>query len=207
MLSKELILKQINTEYCGKNVVYLDETDSTNEYAKKIAKESASGTLVVADCQKNGKGRLGRSWTSPAGTCIYMSLILKEKVEPVKCPMVTLIAAMSVFETIREELTDVKIKWPNDIVVGGKKITGILTEMKSDSRETEYMIPGIGINVNNDEFAPEITASATSMKREAGKHFDRSIVIGKVMKYFEKYYDEFLKKGDLSFFLGLCVYV
>ncbi len=199
MLSKELILKQMNTAYCGKNLIYLDETDSTNEYAKKIAATSESGTLVVADCQKKGKGRLGRNWNSPAGTCIYMSLILKERIEPHKSPMVTLIAAMAVFDAVREKLSDVKIKWPNDIVVGGKKITGILTEMKSDSQETEYIVPGIGINVNNEEFAPEIAANATSMKIEAGRDFDRSILIANVMKYFEKYYDEFLKTGDLSF--------
>lgn len=198
MLSQENIEKNIKTDICGKNVKYMYEVDSTNEEIKRMAAESDDGLLVVADAQIKGKGRLGRKWESPHNNDIYMSLLIKRDISPVKAPMVTIVAAMSVLDTIKKYTEDVYIKWPNDIVVNGKKICGILTEMKSNIYKTEYVIVGIGINVNGDTFAEDIKDKATSLYLETKKHQDRVPIIADVMASFEKYFKAFMETGDLS---------
>lgn len=197
MLSKENILKNMCTVTFGREIIYLDEIDSTNNYAKNICENVINGTLVVADCQTSGKGRLGRSWNSPHGKAIFMSLLIKEDIDVSKASMITLVAAMAVLEAVKKSGLDAKIKWPNDIVVNGKKVCGILTEMKTDSSNAKYVIVGIGINVNNDSFSEEIISTATSMKLEAGEDFDRNVIVCDVMKGFEKYFELFTRSGDL----------
>ncbi len=184
----------------GYSVEYLDETDSTNNHAKLIAEKGAANkTLVVSDAQSAGKGRRGRSFDSPKGVSIFMSLLLRPDIIPNKASMITIVAAMAVREGI-EKATGLlcSIKWPNDIICNGKKVCGILTEMSCEMQSVNYVVVGIGINVNNAVFPKEIENIATSIKLETKESSCRSQIISEVIKGFEKYYCLFLKSQDLS---------
>ena len=203
VLSEAELLSCLKTEWAGGRTVYFDATDSTNVQAKRLAEAHAPhGTLVVSDRQDGGKGRRGRSWASPSGVGIWMSLILRPEIAPSSASMLTLAAALAVREGILEETgLSPLIKWPNDLVLNGKKICGILTEMSTELMEIQYVITGIGINVNQREFPPEIRDTATSLSLEAGRSFRRSSLIAAILKAFEKDYEAFLKTGDLSLLL------
>ena len=203
VLSEAELLSCLETEWAGGRIVYFDATDSTNAQAKRLAEAHAPhGTLVVSDRQDGGKGRRGRSWASPSGVGIWMSLILRPEIAPSSASMLTLAAALAVREGIQEETgLSPLIKWPNDLVLNGKKICGILTEMSTELMEIQYVITGIGINVNQREFPPEIRDTATSLSLEAGRSFRRSSLIAAILKAFEKDYAAFLKTGDLSLLL------
>ena len=203
VLSEAELLSCLKTEWAGGRTVYFDATDSTNVQAKRLAEAHAPhGTLVVSDRQDGGKGRRGRSWASPSGVGIWMSLILRPEIAPSSASMLTLAAALAVREGIREETgLSPLIKWPNDLVLNGKKICGILTEMSTELMEIQYVVTGIGINVNQREFPPEIRDTATSLSLEAGRSFRRSSLIAAILKAFEKDYTAFLKTGDLSLLL------
>ena len=191
---------QLHTKWLGSRLEYFYETDSTNNQARKMAENGAPhGTLVVADCQTAGKGRRGRSWVSPHGTGIFMSVVMRPQFEPVHAAMLTLIAGMAVVDGVRRATgLDTMIKWPNDAVINGKKICGILTEMSTEEDTIRYVVTGIGINVNTEEFPPELAATATSLKLEAGQRINRSGVIAAVAESMEEYYDIFLKTCDMS---------
>lgn len=203
VLSEAELLSCLKTEWAGGRTVYFDATDSTNIQARRLAEAHAPhGTLVVSDRQDGGKGRRGRSWASPSGVGIWMSLILRPEIAPSSASMLTLAAALAVREGIQEETgLSPLIKWPNDLVLNGKKICGILTEMSTELMEIQYVITGIGINVNQREFPPEIRDTATSLSLEAGRSFRRSSLIAAILKAFEKDYEAFLKTGDLSLLL------
>ena len=203
VLSEAELLSCLKTEWAGGRTVYFDATDSTNIQARRLAEAHAPhGTLVVSDRQDGGKGRRGRSWASPSGVGIWMSLILRPEIAPSSASMLTLAAALAVREGIQEETgLSPLIKWPNDLVLNGKKICGILTEMSTELMEIQYVITGIGINVNQREFPSEIRDTATSLSLEAGRSFRRSSLIAAILKAFEKDYTAFLKTGDLSLLL------
>ena len=203
VLSEAELLSCLKTEWAGGRTVYFDATDSTNIQARRLAEAHAPhGTLVVSDRQDGGKGRRGRSWASPSGVGIWMSLILRPEIAPSSASMLTLAAALAVREGIQEETgLSPLIKWPNDLVLNGKKICGILTEMSTELMEIQYVITGIGINVNQREFPSEIRDTATSLSLEAGRSFRRSSLIAAILKAFEKDYAAFLKTGDLSLLL------
>ena len=203
VLSEAELLSCLKTEWAGGRTVYFDATDSTNIQARRLAEAHAPhGTLVVSDRQDGGKGRRGRSWASPSGVGIWMSLIRRPEIAPSSASMLTLAAALAVREGIQEETgLSPLIKWPNDLVLNGKKICGILTEMSTELMEIQYVITGIGINVNQREFPPEIRDTATSLSLEAGRCFRRSSLIAAILKAFEKDYAAFLKTGDLSLLL------
>lgn len=190
----------MNGKWAGKNLIYYDETDSTNERAKRLAEEGCPhGTLVVADCQKAGKGRRGKSWTSPHGEAIYMSLVLRPDILPSAASMVTLVAAMAVAEGIHKSSgLSSMIKWPNDVVIGGKKVCGILTEMSAEMDCIHYVVVGIGINAGQEGFPEEIRKTATSVFLEKKERVPRSRIAADVMEAFEKYYSLYEKTGDLS---------
>ena len=188
VMSKAEIESLVDTKWAGKNVVYYDEIDSTNNRAKEAGDNGAAhGTLFVADMQVAGKGRRGRVWKSPSGSSIYMA------------PQLTLLMAIAVAEGIQEVTgLETKIKWPNDIVVNGRKICGILTEMSTEIDYINHVVIGVGINVNQDTFSDDIKATASSLKLELGKSVKRSELIAAVMKSFEKCYEIFIKTEDLS---------
>ena len=193
------IADQIHTKWAGKTVHFARETDSTNLWIKRLAKEGApEGTLALAEFQSAGRGRLGRSWEVPEGTSVMMSILLRPKFEPQYAPMLTLVMGMAVARAVKKLGFDVSIKWPNDVVVSHKKICGILTEMGVRDGKIDYAVIGVGINVNIREFPEEMADKATSLYLESGKEFDRSQIPGLVMEAFEKYYEKFAATCDLS---------
>lgn len=200
ILSANEIAGRLNTKWAGRQLYCLAETDSTNIDAKRLIEEGApSGTLVIADKQNSGRGRRGRSWSSPRGTAIYMSLALKPSFHPNKASMVTLIMALAVAKGIRE-VTGLKalIKWPNDVVLGKKKVCGILTEMNAELDYIHSVVIGTGINVNEREFPAEIQGIATSLFLEKGEKIIRAQLVASVMEYFEEDYEKFLARENLS---------
>ena len=193
------IADQIHTKWAGKTVHFARETDSTNLWIKRLAKEGASeGTLALAEFQSAGRGRLGRSWEVPEGTSVMMSILLRPKFEPQYAPTLTLVMGMAVAKAVKSIGFDVSIKWPNDVVVSHKKICGILTEMGVRDGKIDYAVIGVGINVNIKEFPEEMADKATSLYLESGKEFDRSQIPGLVMEAFEEYYEKFAATCDLS---------
>ena len=193
------IADQIHTKWAGKTVHFARETDSTNLWIKRLAKEGApEGTLALAEFQSAGRGRLGRSWEVPEGTSVMMSILLRPKFEPQYAPTLTLVMGMAVAKAVKNLGFDVSIKWPNDVVVSHKKICGILTEMGVRDGKIDYAVIGVGINVNIKEFPEEMADKATSLYLESGREFDRSQIPGLVMEAFEEYYEKFAATCDLS---------
>lgn len=201
LMTEAEIKSLMHTEWVAKEVLYFDTIDSTNTKAQELAEKGyQSGTLVVADKQESGKGRRGRSWISPSGTGIFMTLMIKPDINPNNASMLTLVAALAVAKAITSVTgEEALIKWPNDIVVNGKKVCGILTEMNAQFDYINHIVVGIGINVHNESFPEEISQMASSLMIEAGgKRFHRAQIIAETMSYFEQYYDTFLKTQDLS---------
>lgn len=200
IFSKEELESRMHNAWAGCEVHFFPEIDSTNTKAKELGEAGAShGTLVVADRQVAGKGRRGRSWSSPAGENIYMTILLRPKMQPVKAPMLTLVMAYSVALAMQTYDIEVGIKWPNDLVVNGKKVCGILTEMSTEIDFINYVIIGTGINVGTSRFPEEISQTATSLLKETGKEIPRAELTAEVMKQFETLYGQFEQTGDLSF--------
>lgn len=188
-------------KWVGCEILYFDSIDSTNTKAQELAEKGyPSGTLVVADKQVAGKGRRGRNWESPSGCGIFMTLMLKPDINPNNASMLTLVSALAVAKTLADITgKDAKIKWPNDIVIDGRKVCGILTEMSAQFDYINNIVIGIGINVNNSSFPEEISATASSLRLlSGGKKYRRAEIIEKIMEYFEKYYSIFLETEDLS---------
>ena len=201
LMTEAEIKSLMHTDWVVKEVLYFDTIDSTNTKAQELAEKGyPSGTLVVADKQESGKGRRGRSWVSPSGTGIFMTLMIKPDINPNNASMLTLVAALAVAKAITSVTgEEAMIKWPNDIVVNGKKVCGILTEMNAQFDYINHIVVGIGINVHNESFPEEISQMASSLMIEAGgKRFHRAQIIAETMSYFEQYYDTFLKTQDLS---------
>ena len=201
LMTEAEIKSLMHTEWVAKEVLYFDTIDSTNTKAQELAEKGyPSGTLVVADKQESGKGRRGRSWVSPSGTGIFMTLMIKPDINPNNASMLTLVAALAVAKAITSVTgEEAMIKWPNDIVINGKKVCGILTEMNAQFDYINHIVVGIGINVHNESFPEEISQMASSLMIEAGgKRFHRAQIIAETMSYFEQYYDTFLKTQDLS---------
>lgn len=190
----------LDTRWFGNKILYFDSIDSTNNEIKRQAEvEKDHGLLAVAEEQTAGRGRRGRAWISPPGTGIWMSFMLTPQIQPANAPMLTLVAAMSVAEAIREVTgLDARIKWPNDIVVNAHKVCGMLTEMSAEMECVNYVVIGIGINANTESFPEEISQVATSLAIEKGDKVSRAQIIAATGRAFEKYYDSFMKTGDLS---------
>ncbi|MCM3236796.1 biotin--[acetyl-CoA-carboxylase] ligase [Heyndrickxia oleronia] len=189
----------LKTSKLGSMIQYLDTIDSTQKVAHQLAQEGCpEGTIVVAEEQTNGRGRLTRQWHSPKFTGIWMSIVLRPKLPPFKAPQFTLITAVAVVQAI-EQLCDLQpeIKWPNDILIKGKKVTGILTELQADSDKIHSIIIGIGINVNQtrEDFPEELHSVATSIAIENGGKLSRSILIQQILANLEKYYQIYLEIG------------
>jgi BirA family transcriptional regulator, biotin operon repressor / biotin---[acetyl-CoA-carboxylase] ligase len=193
LLLPDEIREGLETRIFGaRDIVFLPETDSTNLRAKELAAGGApEGSIVIAEKQTAGRGRKGRSWHSPEGGGIYLSLILRPAMTPSEAPKITLMTGVAAAEALLT-LThlDVRIKWPNDLLVGGKKIAGILTEISTDMDGIDYVVVGIGINVNIplESLAPELRESATSVLIAGGQPLPRVKVIRAFLKSFEDYY-------------------
>lgn len=200
LFSKVEIESRLQTEWIGRKLIFHRETGSTNIDAKELAeKGEASGAVVVADMQTAGRGRRGRGWVSPSGKDIYMTIMLRPQCRPEKASVLTLVMALAVLEAISELLPQsCSIKWPNDIVMSGKKVCGILTEMSAELDGIHYVVIGAGINVNQEVLAEEICKTATSLQIECGKQINRAKLVARVLYHFEKYYSLFEKTWDFS---------
>ncbi|HWO95496.1 MAG TPA: biotin--[acetyl-CoA-carboxylase] ligase [Bacillus sp. (in: firmicutes)] len=189
----------LQTERIGQFIHYEETVDSTQKIAHRLAQEGAvEGTVVVAEEQTAGRGRLDRSWYSPKHTGVWMSIILRPSLPPQRAPQLTLMAAVAVVQAIQEVTTiSPDIKWPNDILINGKKAVGILTEMQADSDRIHSVIIGLGINVNQqkEHFAPAIQDIATSLKLESGKDINRALLMQTIFLKLEQLYDEYLTNG------------
>ena len=200
LLLENEIKEGLETKSFGRHeIIVLSETDSTNTRAKDLAAQGApEGTLVLAERQTQGRGRKGRSWLSPTGSGIYSSLILRPRIPPSEAPVITLLTAVVVAETLKS-LTPLtpKIKWPNDILINGKKIAGILTEMSMEIDAVDFIIVGLGLNVNTpaDGFTKELQGIATSIFIETQKRWDRTALVREYLKQYEIYYDLFKRDG------------
>jgi BirA family biotin operon repressor/biotin-[acetyl-CoA-carboxylase] ligase len=200
VITAEEVESRLCTKWAGHPVCYYQTTGSTNNDAARLADEGApQGTLVVAETQGQGKGRRGRTWITPAGTSIAMSLLMRPQIAPEHASMVTLVMGLAVADACREVCgVRAGIKWPNDVVAEGRKICGILTEMTSEIDYVKYLVIGIGINTSTEAFPEELSDRAVSLYQLTGHRPVRAQLIASCMKYFEEYYEIFARTEDLS---------
>ena len=193
----------LETDGFCKRVECHDTIDSTNLRAKQLAElGEPEGILVVADKQTAGRGRRGRDWNSEPGVDIYMSYILRPPLPPSQVSGITLLTALAACKAIRNVChIQPMIKWPNDVIIDGKKICGILTEMSSEIQFVHYAVTGIGINTNRREFAEEICEKATSIYLHTGKIVNRAKLTAEFANCFGSYYQCYVQDGDLSAFV------
>ena len=187
-MTREQIQSGLGTQWAGQDIVYFKEIDSTNRYAKKLAGQGAAhGTMVLADTQTAGRGRRGRGWISPAGESIAMSLILRPQSHPSEVARLSMQTALAVALSIAQTTgLDARIKWPNDIVCGGRKVCGMLLEMNADEQAVHDVVAGIGINVHQTQFAPEIAQTASSLDLLSGQRVCRAALVRAFLEAFER---------------------
>ena len=199
LLLPEFIYPRLKSHRLGKTIHHLLETGSTNDAACQLAEQGApEGTLVLAEKQTQGRGRLGRSWLSEPGAGIYASILLRPLLKPRDAAVLTLVAAVAASEAI--ELAcglNADIKWPNDLLLSGRKCCGILSEMQADRDDIRYVIVGIGLNVNHSVFPEELVHRATSLRIEGKQTYSRVAVLCEFLLRFELLYDD-LQRGSLT---------
>jgi BirA family biotin operon repressor/biotin-[acetyl-CoA-carboxylase] ligase len=191
--TKEEISAVFKGDIIGREIIFFKVTSSTNDRAMEIGQQGkgADGTVVIADAQERGRGRLGREWKSPPGVNLYFTVLLKPPLYPKEASVFTLMAAVAVVSAVREYLgLNAVIKWPNDILINSKKVSGILTEMKSDMDRINFVAVGIGVNVNMSlsSLPGDIRHIATSLKKEKGVSVNRVELLGKILSGFEYWY-------------------
>jgi BirA family biotin operon repressor/biotin-[acetyl-CoA-carboxylase] ligase len=191
------VLQGLQTHVLTGPVHYFETLDSTNNLAKELAaREAPEGTVVIAETQTGGRGRLGREWDSPPGVGLYVSVVLRPLLPPVELPQITLSTAVAAVRAIRR-VTGVApgIKWPNDLLLNGKKLGGILTEMETESDRIRHVVTGLGLNVNNPNFPPELAGTAISLSQALGGSFSRVDLLQAWLEEFEKVYERFVNRG------------
>jgi len=199
MLSTRSIETALGTRRLGRPVYYFRKIHSTNEEARSLAQRGATdGTLVIADEQTAGRGRLGRQWWAPPGTCLLMSLILRPELAPAQVQRLTMIAGLSCAEAVEEE-TGLRpdLKWPNDLLLSGRKMTGILTELQVSGNKLDFVVVGVGLNVNVDFWHQpdqDLQSSATGLSQALGHEVDRLSLLNRFMVFMEGRY-ETLRSG------------
>lgn len=188
----------LNTRELGRELHHLDSVGSTNAEAFRLAQEGAvHGTIVVAEEQTQGKGRRGRTWASPSGLNLYASVVLRPELPPQRAPELTLVAALAVAETLKEGGAPVAIKWPNDVLVDGKKIAGLLTELSADTESVHFVVLGMGINLNArvSDFPAELADSVTSLHEVRGERVPRALFAAALWSKLEHWLDVHQDEG------------
>jgi BirA family biotin operon repressor/biotin-[acetyl-CoA-carboxylase] ligase len=196
-VAAEEILQELQTTTFGQNIRYEPVAKSTQILAHQWAKAGAmEGSLVIANEQQAGKGRLGRDWHSPAGSGIWLSLIVRPPIPIQQASQMTLLAAVAVTSALIQMTTiPIQIKWPNDLLINGKKVCGILTELRGEQDRIDYMVLGIGINVHQQSFPPSLEHVATSLAIEKKQEYSRARLIAAMMKELEQHYRQYLQDG------------
>jgi len=200
--NEELLKKNLAGKFLGHKLYYYPETGSTNDEAYRLGLAGAEeGTVVIAGSQTKGKGRLARSWHSPAGSNIYTSLILRPHLTPAVAPQISLVAGVAVAEVLEQYCPGkVELKWPNDVLITGKKVCGILAQMKMSGSAVDFVVLGIGINVNigADQFPEDIRKIATSLAVSTGRGIFRLELIISLYENLAKWYKKLLQNGFAS---------
>ncbi|RZN15882.1 MAG: biotin--[acetyl-CoA-carboxylase] ligase [Methanosarcinales archaeon] len=183
------IQRGLNTSIIGKTIEYYREVKSTNSVAASVADNVEDGTTIITEIQTRGRGRIGRTWVSPRGG-IWLSIVLKPRIPAVRAYRLTIAAGLAAAKTIRAYEIDAKIKWPNDIIIGNKKVCGILTETEAEAEQLKHAIVGIGVDTNIDTrlFPEEIRDHSTSLQTELGESIDRVEFIKRLLTSFEYEY-------------------
>ena len=193
------ISAHLNTAIIGRHIVCLAETASTNGDAFRLAEQGADeGTVVLADAQSNGKGRMGRVWSSPAGVNLYCSVILRPGVMPYEAPQLTFLSAVAVARAIEQISGCIpEIKWPNDVLIDGNKVAGLLNEMSAETDGVNFVILGIGVNLNMtaEQFPDDLRHPATSLLVEAGRPFGRAGFVAVMLNELDRLYGDFISNG------------
>lgn len=204
LLTADKINENLETQIIGRNIIYFDAINSTNSYAKTIGLSCDDGTVITCENQADGRGRLGKQWKSQSGS-MCMTVVLKPDIDIAQVSKITQVCAASISLTLDELKIDAKIKWPNDLMINNKKICGILTEMNSDKNRVNYVVIGIGLNVNNlnEDFPNEIRDIATSILSETGRYIDRNFIAAKILNNFEILYNEFIN-NNFILSLNIC---
>ncbi len=171
--------------------LHLATCGSTND----IAAAEAGEVVVVADVQTGGRGRLGRTWHSPPGTNLTFSIRLCPPLRPVQVPPITLLTGAVLAEVLATEGAEPRLKWPNDVLLGGRKVAGILTEMASERDRVRHVVVGVGLNVNGTEFPAELAERATSLRLALGRTFDRDVLLEKILAAFAPAFARFVTEG------------
>ncbi|MDF2721632.1 MAG: biotin--[acetyl-CoA-carboxylase] ligase [Paenibacillus sp.] len=198
-LNAAKLLAGLATKSLGRSLKLFDSVDSTQTVAHQLAEQGAAeGTLVIAEQQTAGRGRMGRSWHSPKGKGVWMSIVLRPGIPVHFTPQLTLLVAVALCRTIRKmEPLPVAIKWPNDLLIEGKKISGILLESSAEDERLKYVIAGIGISVNltAEDYPEELLERATSLRIASGKAWDRTKLIQSLLEQFETLYELYHTQG------------
>jgi BirA family biotin operon repressor/biotin-[acetyl-CoA-carboxylase] ligase len=200
ILTPDMLRQQLKGCLFGKKIYHYFRTDSTNRVALELGYENEpEGAVVLAEEQTAGRGRAGRSWHSERATGIYVTLLLRPKISPVQAPLLTMMAGLSAHAAIQAQTgLQPDLKWPNDLMLNGKKLGGILTEMHAETTLVRFVIVGIGINVNQERFPGELSGIATSLRAESGKIQSRLELLARLLREFETDYNRFLRDGSSS---------
>ena len=200
ILTPDLLRTQLKGSFFGKRIHHYFKTDSTNRVGMELGYAGEpEGAVILAEEQSAGRGRAGRSWHSERGTGIYVTLLLRPKISPVQAPLLTMMAGLSAHAAIQARTgLALDLKWPNDLMLNGKKLGGILTEMYADTTMVRFVIVGIGINVNQEKFPGELSTIATSLCAESGKNESRLELLARLLREFESDYNRFVREGAAS---------
>jgi BirA family biotin operon repressor/biotin-[acetyl-CoA-carboxylase] ligase len=197
ILLPDLLRGRVKGNLFGKRFYHFFKTDSTNRVALELGyANEPEGAVVLAEEQTAGKGRAGRNWHSERGTGIYVTFLLRPRLAPVQAPLLTMMAGLSAYTAVKEQTgLSAELKWPNDLLLDGKKVGGILTEMHAEANLVRFVIVGMGINVNQEKFPGELSGSATSLRNESGKVHSRLELLVRLLREFESDYNRFLREG------------
>lgn len=200
LLLPDEIRKHYRPQLLRGELVHRTTIDSTNRLAAELARNGTEeGTTVVAEQQSAGRGRLGRTWVSPASVNLYMSTVLRPRIPPLEVPRLTLVAGLAVAEAIRDSGADFRpqIKWPNDVLLDGRKVAGVLTELEAEADRVRFVVVGIGVNLNatGADFPPELKSKATSLALVGGAAIDRAAFTGRLLTRLDGAYAAFLEGG------------
>jgi len=197
ILTPDMLRQQLKGRLFGKRIYHFFKTDSTNRVAMELGHAAEpEGAVVLAEEQTGGRGRLGRSWHSERAAGIYVTLLLRPSLAPVQAPLLTMMAGLSAYSAVQAVTgLTVDLKWPNDVLILGKKVGGILTEMYAEPGQIRFVIVGIGLNVNQEKFPGELTIVATSLRIETGKPQSRLELLVRLLREFESDYNRFLREG------------
>lgn len=200
ILTPDLLRAQLKGSLFGKRVYHFFKTDSTNRIAMELAQSAEpEGAVILAEEQTAGRGRAGRSWHSEKASGIYTSILLRPKISPVQAPLLTMMAGLSARSAIQAQTgLEVDLKWPNDLMLNGKKLGGILTEMYADTTMVRFVVVGIGLNVNQEKFPGELASTAISLRSASGKSQSRMELLARLLREFESDYNRFLREGAKS---------